>query len=140
MQNIGEGSFSLPDGWHNATVNIFSASTEGGLSLTITRDRLPLGLSLENYLAQQEANLPQQLAQFALLQRGQMQLAEQSAPWLEITWHSEQLGLIHQILMSSAQDAHILNFSATQTGMMSEMVRNKLMSMLASFRFHVSHV
>ncbi len=31
MQNIGEGSLSIPSDWHNTSVNIFSASAKGGL-------------------------------------------------------------------------------------------------------------
>ena len=138
MQNIGEGNLAIPADWHNASVNIFSASAKGGLALSATRDRRAPGSTLAAYVEQQFAGLSQQLGQFSLLDQGQMMLGEVPAHWLEISWHSEQQGLVHQILMCTEQGGQILNFSGTQTGMMQHDERAQIMTLLASFRFNGS--
>ena len=138
MQNIGEGSLAIPADWHNASVNIFSVSAKGGLALSATRDRLAPGGTLAAYVEQQRDGLAQQLGQFSLVGQGQMMLGEVAAHWLEITWHSEQQGLVHQILMCTEQGGQILNFSGTQTGMMQHDERAQIMTLLASFRFNGS--
>jgi DcrB len=67
MVSIGEGSINIPAGWHNASVNIFSTSPEGGLNISINRDKLVGKAILNDYAVQQLETLPQQLPQFKLL-------------------------------------------------------------------------
>ncbi len=138
MHNIGEGSLAISAEWHNTSVNIFSASAKGGLALSATRDRLTPGITLAAYVEQQRDGLSQQPGQFSLLGQGQMMLGEVPAHWLEISWHSEQQGLVHQILMCTEQGGQIVNFSGTQTGMMQHDERAQIMTLLASFRFNGS--
>ena len=136
MITIGEGSLAIPAHWHNASVNIFSATSTGGLSLTVNRDRLGPGIMLADYAQQQIETLPQQLARWVLLQQQVLLLAEHPGHLFEFTWHAPAQGLIHQILLCTAQDATVLNFSGTHTGMMDQQQRQQILTMLTSFRFN----
>jgi hypothetical protein len=147
MTNIGEGSLAIPATWYNASVNIFSVTMQGGLSITITRDQLASGMALADYAQQQIASLPQKLGNFTLLQQharlldsrpGSDLVSEPTgipAHYYEFIWHSPQQGLIHQMLMCAARGKTVLNFSGTQVGRMSEAQHQQLWEVLGSFRF-----
>ncbi len=134
MFNIGEGSLAIPTTWHNASVNIFSTSSHGGLSVTVARDLLGPGLTLREYADTQYASLAGQLARLSLL--GQENWEQPPGYFYEITWLSPQQGLIHQCLLTTAQGSRVLNFSLTQTGMMNDEQRRLGLALLASFRFN----
>ncbi len=146
MIAIGEGSINIPAGWHNASVNIFSTSPEGGLNISINRDKLVGKVTLNDYAVQQLEILPQQLAKFKLLHQQTLQLGADSANLqqdngypailFEFTWQSPEIGLVHQIIMCAAQGKNVLNFTGSQPGMMTPAQRQTILAAFSSFSFN----
>jgi hypothetical protein len=141
MISIGEGTINIPAAWHNASVNIFSANPEGGLNISINRDQLSGQTTLSDYANGQIETITQHLAQFKLLHQQTLPLGvdpahSHSAILFEFSWHSPELGLMHQIIMCAAQGKKVLNFTGSQPGMMDTTQRQTILASLASFSFN----
>ncbi len=138
MQHIGEGTLAIPDDWHNATVNIYTAQPPGtrGTNITVNRDLLPFGTTLADYVSAQGSNLKEQLPQYKLLNEGTVSLGEDTAHMLEFTWLSQDAGEVHQLLMTIANGSAVLNFAGTSNGKMSDSQRQQILDVLKSFRLN----
>lgn len=137
MLNIGEGMLALPPGWHNASINVFTAQPPGlkGLSITVNRDHLPPGGTLEGYVAAQSAKLADQLNGCQLIQQQAMVIDGRPAVFLELTWKSPDAGEVHQILLTVADGHTVLNFAGSSPGKMTNTQRDGIGRILMSFRF-----
>lgn len=138
MQNIGEGVLDIPKEWHNHSVNIFAAKNPGtpGLSITINRDRLPFQTTVDEYVQTQCDKLVKQLKEFQLIERTDVEVAEQVATQLEFTWQTDDAGPIHQVLLCIAAGDAVLNFAASFPGRMSDKQLAEAKRLLHSFRFN----
>jgi len=138
MQQIGEGSLDIPNDWHNATVNIFTAAPPGskGLSVTVNRDKVAYGTSIHDYAADQRNKLKDQLQSYQLINEASITVDGQPGQLLEFTWTSPDTGDIHQLLLTLAHGQVAINFAATCVGKMTEEQRKTLIAMLLSFRFN----
>jgi hypothetical protein len=138
MHNIGEGTLAIPEDWHNSTVNIYTAQPPGapGISLTVNRDRLPLGTTVDDYCASQTAKLAQQLKNYRLV-REEKKISIDGKPgaFLEFTWKSDEAGDVHQMLLTVADGQAVLNFAGTAAGAMSDIQKSEMIKMLLSFKF-----
>lgn len=138
MQQIGEGTLEIPSDWHNATVNIFTAAPPGvkGLSVTVNRDKIAYGATIQDYAADQRDKLNDQLQGYQLINEANVTVHEQPGQLLEFTWTSPDTGDIHQLLLTLAHGQVAINFAATCIGKMTEEQRKTLIAMLLSFRFN----
>lgn len=137
MKYIGEGGLDIPAGWHNSTVNIFTAHAPGtpGQSITINRDRLPPGSSFSDYTGEQSKKLARKLRDFKMLEDSTREIDGRAAHFFEFTWQEERSGVIHQLLLSVHGDEGVLNLAASHIGAMESDVRDELARVLLSFRF-----
>lgn len=141
MQQIGEGHIDLPAQWHDQSVNIFTAQAPGaqGLSITINRDRLPFGMTLDDYAKSQSGKLANQLKGYRLIEHRVLELAGSPAHEFEFTWKTDDAGPVHQILLSTAPRADgpkVVNLAATLTGRMTERQLADVRRILHSFQFN----
>ena len=138
MHNIGEGSLNIPPEWHNQSINIFTAQPPGapGISVTVNRDRLAYGNTLQDYAAQQCQKLEKQLSKLDFKERGFIELDGHPAFHCEFTWVSVDVGQMHQMLVCIAKGPLILNLASSFVGPMSEPQRQHLKAVLHSFRFN----
>ena len=138
MQHIGEGRLDIPASWHNQSVNIFSVQPPGqpGLNLTINRDRLPLGVALKDYAQEQMDRLAQHLDGMDLLGQDSLELDGRPAVEFEFVWRSEAAGPVHQLLLSVAEGASVLNIAATSQGRMEKGQLAEVRRIVRSFEFN----
>lgn len=138
MQNIGEATLAIPDDWQNSSVNIFTPSKGDlqGLSVTITREKLPFGKDLPAYAQMQLEIMQQQLPQFALLAQGALEVNGRAAWLMELRWESPQAGAAQQIVLLQPAGAVVLHCCASFLGTMDAVMREQLLQMLLSLRVH----
>ncbi len=127
----------MPAGWHNASINVFTAQPPGlkGFSITVNRDRLPPGGALEGYVAAQSAKLADQLNGCRVIHQQPLVLDGRPAYFLEIIWKSPDAGEIHQLLLTVANGETVLNFAGSSPGKMTDVERDGVGRILMSFRF-----
>lgn len=120
MQHLGECSLDVPDSWHNQSVNVFTANSPGaaGMSITVNRDTLALGVEFDEYVKTQSAKLGGQLKGFKALGRERLVLDGRPAVELEFTWQADDIGPIHQILVTVSEGRRVLNLAASLGGRM----------------------
>lgn len=136
MRQFEEGLLAVPPKWHDATVNVYTAEPAGipGVSVTVNRDKLPLGSTLEDYVDAQSQVLAKQLRQFRLIGREKIALMGMPAHLLEFTWNSQDVGKVHQMLVTLLVGTKVINLAATSPGSMSDSRRAELRAILESFR------
>jgi hypothetical protein len=138
MQNIGEGCLEVPEGWHNQSVNIFTAQSPGtpGVSITINRDRLPFQTSLDEYIQEQSGKLSRQLKGYKLIDECSVEIDGRPGHQFEFSWQTDDAGPIHQVLMCLANGEALLNLAASSGGSMNETQAAAVKRILHSFRFN----
>jgi hypothetical protein len=138
MQNIGEGILTIPENWHNNTLNIFTEQGPGvrGLSITANRDRLQPQKNLEEYANVQALKLPRQLNRFEILKTQRITTDGRPARLFEFTWHSGEAGPVHQVLLIVADGDKVLSLAASCPGRMSEDQLLQTTAILCNFRFN----
>lgn len=137
MQSIGEVVLDVPEGWQNQSVNVFTAQSPGsaGMSITINRDTLGLGVEFEDYVNTQSAKIADQLKGFKALGRQSLDLDGRHAVELEFSWQTDDVGSIHQILVTVSEGRKVLNLAASLGGRMNKTQADMARRVLHSLRF-----
>jgi hypothetical protein len=138
MQNIGEGCLEIPAGWHNQSVNIFTAQSPGtpGVSVTINRDRLPFQTTIQTYVQEQSGKLRRQLKGFKLVDECPVEIDGRPGHQIEFTWQTDDAGPIHQVLVCLANGNALINLAASSGGQLNEDQSAAVKRILHSFRFN----
>ena len=112
---------------------------EGRNDVTINRDRLPFGMTLDDYAKSQAAKLGSQLKGYEFIAHHTMELAGSPAHEFEFTWKTDDAGPVHQVLLSTAPSAdgpNIVNLAATLGGRMTDRQLEEVRRILHSFQFN----
>lgn len=135
MYHIQEGSLELPVEWKDQSINVLSASRAGepGLSLTMTRDDIPWGMSFEEYLADQLKQASGALKDFTVVQKDELTIGGLPARQVECRWVSKQ-GPMHQLITSLQNGMRVLVITASMPGEISPQQRSEVQRVVASFR------
>ena len=99
MQTHGTLSVELPAGWNDATMVSFHEPPSGEFthSLTIAREALAQGLSLEAYTETQLAELGRELSQFEVVRRTRLRFRSGEGPRTETRWRGLDGRLLLQV-------------------------------------------
>jgi hypothetical protein len=138
MQQIGEGQLDIPADWHNQSINIYTAQPPGspGVSVSVNRDRLPYGATLQEYAHAQTGKLMEQLNNFQLVEQLILEVDAHPAHYYEFTWDSPDVGSMHQLLLCMANGPALINITTSHLGRMTPEQGVQLKAMLKSFRFN----
>jgi hypothetical protein len=131
-----EGSFNLPGGWRDHSVNVFKPTSGANISFVITRDISPPEQGVEFYIAQQRQQF-QKLTGFKPLLDAKAALDGRPAHFLEFTWKNPE-NQFHQMVMVVDDRGKVLNFTATIAGTVADYTRSALLKTINSFRFDAS--
>lgn len=101
----------------------------------MNRDKLPADGTFEDYIADQEAKLPNQLAKFHLLKTESLDVDGRPARFCEFTWSAGEVGAVHQILLVVADGLKVLSFAGSCPGLMNEDQSAQVVRILRNFRF-----
>lgn len=135
MYQVNEGSFDLPVGWRDQSINILSASRMGepGLSLTVTRDDIPWGMSFREYVDDQIKQATASLKDFKVASQQEISLKGQPATQLECHWVAKQ-GPMHQIITTVLAGERVLVLTASMPGEMSPSQRAEMQQIVGSLQ------
>jgi hypothetical protein len=111
---INEGSFELPDGYVDQTLNVFpnSSAVPADFSLVVSRDTPLAGENLQAYFERQMKELPGSLPGVKVLRRGTLTVGGRQAMEVEYTWVSKGMKM-HQRQATLLVGGRILNVTAS---------------------------
>lgn len=136
LYQMQEGYLTLTTGdWQDRTVNMLAANhlPTKGTNLVVTREALPPGVGLADYIGNQKTLLAKELAKFKLLVDSPDEINDAPAHFLEFSWDN-QGNAMHQIIFIINDNANILNLTATVPGAMDEDTRATLVTAIKSFK------
>ena len=131
-----EGYLFLGEGdWQDRTVNMLGANhlPTKGTNLVVTREPLPDGLSLADYLLNQKTLLAKELPDYSLLADNSDNMNGHPAHYLEVSWDNQGVAMQQMILVID-NNRNILNITATIPGEVDEQSRTELLTVMRSFR------
>jgi hypothetical protein len=137
VYRIAEGSLTLASEWQDQSINVLlpMGAKAHGANLVIARDRLPLGMTFHDYVAQMRQNFMAQLAGCEIFADTTGQVDGREAQLMELSWRSDGKP-IHQVMAMVLHEANaVLTFTGSIPGGRDEETRNALISAIMSFTF-----
>ena len=130
-----EGYLTLATGeWQDRTVNMLSANhlPVKGTNLVVTREALPDGLCLADYVANQKSVLAKELPKYKQLADNTDKINEQPAHFIGLTWDNQGVAM-HQMVLVIEFNRNIITITATVPGEPDEACRTELLAAMRSF-------
>jgi len=130
-----EGYLTLGDGdWHDSSVNMLGANhlPTKGTNLVVTREPLPTGMSLADYLLNQKSILSKELTGFKIQQDNPDIINGLPAHFIEFTWNN-QGNAMHQMMFIINNAGSVMNLTSTVPGNIDDESRATLMTAMKSF-------
>lgn len=130
-----EGCLTLDGEWQDKSVNVLvPQGLPQGMNLVVSRDVLPLGMGLPDYLQQQKKVFRDELADFRFRMEEVAEIDGRPASLLEFEWDN-QGSLVHQLMAVVQEKERILSLTATAPGGMDDSVREVMLTAIKSFTF-----
>ena len=130
-----EGYLTLGDGdWHDSSVNMLGANhlPTKGTNLVVTREPLPAGMDLADYLLNQKSILSKELTGFNILADNTDTINGLPAHFIEFTWNN-QGNAMHQMMFIINNAGSVMNLTSTVPGNIDDESRATLMTAMKSF-------
>ena len=130
-----EGYLTLGEGdWQDNSVTMLAANhvPAKGANLVVTRESLPVGLSLADYLLNQKSTLARELPGFRILFEGPETIDGLPAHFLEFTWDNQGHAM-HQMILMIVNKSRALNLTATVPGKIDDASHAQLLAAMKSF-------
>ena len=130
-----EGYLTLETGdWQDRTINMLGANhlPTKGTNLVITREALPDGMELADYLLNQKSILTKELTGFKILTDSPDTINDLPAHFLEFTWNN-QGNPMHQMIFIINNSGSVLNLTSTVPGTIDDETRATLITAMKSF-------
>lgn len=131
-----EGYLTLSKGeWQDRTVHMLAAKhlPVTGTNVVVTREALPTGVGLADYITNQKSVLARELAAFKLLADKDESVNDMPGHFLEFTWDNSG-NTMHQIIMVINLKEGVLNLTATTPGKIDDASRAELLGVVKSFQ------
>jgi hypothetical protein len=135
LYQMQEGYLTLGEGdWQDRTVNMLAANhlPVKGTNLVVTRDEMPDGMTLADYLLNQKSILSRELPGFKILADNLDTVNDLQANFLEFSWDN-QGNVIHQFLLIIDNNGSALNLTSTVPGNIDDESRVTLLTAMKSF-------
>lgn len=130
-----EGCLTLDGEWQDKSVNVLvPQGLPKGMNLVVSRDVLPLGMGLLDYLQQQKKVFRDELSAFRFRMEEPAEIDGRPATLLEFEWDN-QGSLVHQLMAVVQEKERILSLTATAPGGMDDSVREVMLAAIKSFTF-----
>ena len=131
-----EGYLTLSEGdWQDRSVHMLAARhmPVSGTNIVVTREELPSGFGLSDYVDNQKRLLAKELTSFKLMVDRVDSINEMPGHYLEFTWDNRG-NAMHQIIICVDHRTSLLNFTATVPGAMDDAMRAELLAVLKSYK------
>lgn len=136
-----EGQVTLPDQYQDRTVNVFTLSGENAPAFNISRDTLSDGEMLQDYIDRQLALMDKHLKGWKLSQREATVLGENVAygEYIHASYLRDNQRVFQQQAVFNTAAEHILVFTMTRVGKITDTNSQCFQALLASFRFNTNN-
>ncbi len=134
--NEGELALDVPSVWRDETLNVLRLPGDGQAtaSLVITREPLPLGMEVADYVAAEMTRLRTTLPEFTQVGSAPLSWPDEPGEAVLTRWRSSD-GLMDQITACRRGiGPHLLIFTATYPAPMPGAAYEALLAAIASFR------
>lgn len=135
---FAEGVVSLPDGYQDRTVNVYTRPSAGTPALNISRDTMDTGETLPAYVDRQLALMQKHLSGWHQSGRRTVMLGEDllQGEQVNASYRREGKSVWQQQAVFNTRDSHILVFTMSSSEELKDSDNNLFSELLRSFRFH----
>ncbi len=130
---MNEGTFSVPENWQDETLHIFKAPDAEGYNLVVNRDRVPRGMTKEEYLEEQLNAIRDNLGDFRENSLKYIEAGDEECPLLDYNWSSPE-GRMHQLNLMWVRPPVMLSFTFSSMKKYTENQKKTLTEILQSFQ------
>ncbi|MDB6182696.1 DUF1795 domain-containing protein [Paracoccus fistulariae] len=135
MYRINEGLIDIPDDWQDRSVNVIGSTITGaGVTMTITRDEIPMGMPFAEYVQGQARQARDALDGFVSAGPRDLLIDGRSAIEIECRWNAKQ-GRVHQIITTVQYGHRALVLTASVAGEMSDARLTEMRRIISSLQF-----
>ncbi len=131
--HINEGILILPKDWRDQTLNVFVTGAGKGLSLAISRDEIPWGMSFEEYVLGEIKKISENFDKFEEDGRSVIEINGARCPVVRFHWTSPQ-GQLFQIMTIIKLEKRVIILTATMPEVISSEQVKKIEEMFVSFK------
>lgn len=137
LYRMQEGALDLSGEWQDQSIQVLVPTQVAGrgVNLVVSRDSLPLGMTLGDYMAQQRQNFHRQLKGLEILMDTAGQLDGRAAHFMEFSWEAEGRPLHQLVATVLGERSALLTFTASIPDAVDAEVRRMLMQTISGFRF-----
>lgn len=129
---MNEGDLSIPENWKDETLHIFKAPDAEGYNLVVNRDRVPRGMTKEEYLEEQLAAIRDNLGDYRENSLKHVEAGGEECPLLDYNWSSPE-GRMHQLNMMWVRPPVMLSFTFSSMRKFTKNQKKELTGILRSF-------
>ncbi|WP_347449478.1 DUF1795 domain-containing protein [Pantoea stewartii] len=135
---FAEGVVSLPDGYQDRTVNVYTRPSAGTPAFNISRDTMDTGETLPAYVDRQLALMQKHLSGWNQSGRSSVMLGEDllQGEQVNASYRREGKSVWQQQAVFNTRDSHILVFTMSSSEELKDSDNNLFSELLRSFRFH----
>jgi hypothetical protein len=132
---IEEGQLRLDQSWQDQTVNVLipQNSPVAGANLVISREQLPLGMTLSQRFNQQQTALSGQLPDFKLVLGQVVEKSDHVLHVMEFEWKKDGKNIYQLVAMRAHAGDRLLCFTATVPGGHEASLRQRMVEAITSF-------
>lgn len=137
MYQMHEGTLDLPVEWQDKTMNVFVSQATGteGVSLVITRERMPWGMKFDEYVAGEVRKIAGKVPDYAAVSNGPGTVSGRTAHVHEFTWTNNGAA-IHQQLTMVEYGQVVLMLTFTVPGALSETQRGQIQAVMQTLQLN----
>jgi len=131
MYRFNEGTMDIPLEWQDQTTHVFSTSSGGrpGLSLTISRDEPPWGMSFDSYVTREFDAISSAMKDYTEIERSTVTLGDFEGVLSEYTW-AAKTGPLHQLMALVPTGKKVVVFTFTMPQSMSPDQKAQMLAVL----------
>ncbi|PRF30282.1 hypothetical protein C6Q21_01420 [Burkholderia multivorans] len=135
MYQMHEGTLALPVEWQDKTMNVFVSAATGteGVSLVITRERLPWGMKFAEYVANETRKVAKKVPDYAEVSSAGTTVSGRDAHVHEFTWTNNGAS-IHQQLTMVEYGQVVMMLTFTAPGALSDTQREQVNAVIQSLQ------
>lgn len=137
MYQMHEGTLALPVEWQDKTMNVFVSAATGaeGVSLVITRERMPWGMKFDEFAAGEVRKIAGKVPDYVAVSTGTISVSGRTAHVHEFTWTNNSAPIQQQVTMVEYGPV-VLMLTFTVPGAMSDTQRVQVQAVIQTLQLN----
>lgn len=129
--NFNEGSLEISSEWEDKSLILLTH--QSGLSISISRDKLPLGMTVDEFIELELDKISEQLRNYQETYRGPIVIDRFDGVLSEFNWSSPQ-GKMYQMSAIIKLPIHPIMITASSLSIITNGQRKLLLAIIESFK------